>query len=371
MLEAKSQPRYGLNPYNDWTAREGLPIAEAVALDLFSVPLGDWPRYGARGAIAHFTGRGDYCNMFVLELAPGTSTLPQQHLYEEVFFVLEGRGSTQLELRDGAKRSFEWGPHSFFAIPLNAKHRHFNGSGSQRALLASTTNLPQIINIFHDEHFIFNSTYAFDGRRGKDEYYAGEGDLHLIRQGNNIWETNFVPDMLALTLTPYEDRGPGSSNIKFILADGIMHAHMSEIAPATYKKGHRHRGGTHVMTISGRGYSLLWSEGEGDFTRVDWKYGTVFPPLEGQFHQHFVTTNESSRYIATNIGSIRYPLTEVNRRTLIGDGSKRQGSSLSIKLGGNQIEYEDQDPRIHEIWLEEMRKNSVTPRFSAPGKLLA
>ena len=49
--------------------------------------------------------------------------------------MLEGRGSTQIEFADGPKRSFEWGPRSFFAIPLNAKYRHFNGSGSQRALL--------------------------------------------------------------------------------------------------------------------------------------------------------------------------------------------------------------------------------------------
>ena len=37
--------------------------------------------------------------------------------------------------------------------------------------------------------------------------------------------------------------------------------------------------------------------------------------------------------------------------------------SLSIKEGGDQIEYEDQDKRIHAIWLEEMRKNGVTPRM--------
>ena len=37
--------------------------------------------------------------------------------------------------------------------------------------------------------------------------------------------------------------------------------------------------------------------------------------------------------------------------------------SLSLKEGGDQIEYEDQDKRIHPIWLGEMRKNGVTPRM--------
>jgi len=31
--------------------------------------------------------------------------------------------------------------------------------------------------------------------------------------------------------------------------------------------------------------------------------------------------------------------------------------------GGDQIEYQDQDPRIHPLWLEEMRRNGVTPRM--------
>jgi hypothetical protein len=31
----------------------------------------------------------------------------------------------------------------------------------------------------------------------------------------------------------------------------------------------------------------------------------------------------------------------------------------SLEEGGNQIEYEQQDPRIHQIFLEELAKNGV------------
>jgi len=360
-------PRLGINSYDEWVEKEGIPVSRGIALNLFEVPLGDWPRYGAKGAIAHFRGSGDYCNMFVLELKPGGSTLPQQHLYEDIYFVLEGRGSTQLEFADGSKRSFEWGPRSFFAVPLNAKHRHFNASGSQRALLSITTTLPIIMKIFHNEEFLFNTPFAFADRIGKDEYYSGDGDLYMIRPGNNIWETNFVADMGALELTAWEDRGKGSSNIIFVLADGIMHAHMSEIAPATYKKAHKHLAGTHVTTLSGAGYSLLWDEGDADFTRVDWSYGVVLVPAEKQFHQHFVTSSNASRYIATGFGGLRYPITEGKRAIGLGKDGKKQLGSLSIKEGGNQIEYEDQDPRVHQIWLEEMRKAGITPQLELPG----
>ena len=37
-----------------------------------------------------------------------------------------------------------------------------------------------------------------------------------------------------------------------------------------------------------------------------------------------------------------------------------QGMDVSVKDGGCQIEYEHQDPRIHGIYLEELRKHGVT-----------
>ena len=41
----------------------------------------------------------------------------------------------------------------------------------------------------------------------------------MVRPGNHMWETNFVPDLEQLELQSWEDRGAGSSNIMFVLAD--------------------------------------------------------------------------------------------------------------------------------------------------------
>ena len=331
-------------------------------VDMCTLETADWPRYGVKGAIAHLDGRGDFCSMFKIELPPGSSTLPQRHVYEEVIFVVEGRGSTQVELSDGQKRSFEWGPRSLFAIPLNAKHRHFNASGNARAILSSTTDLPFLMKMFHDERFIFDNSFTFDDRIGREEYYSGEGDLTLVRPGNDMWETNFVPDLAIAHVTEYGARGGDSLNIKFILADGSMHAHISEMKAGTYKKAHRHGPGTHVTCVSGSGYSLLWYPGQTDYERIEWKCGTVFPPANQQLHQHFVTSKEPARYLGTALGSIRYPVTDYMRRAMLPkDGEKIQAGARSIKDGGDQIEYEDQDPRIHQIWLAEMRRHGITP----------
>ena len=364
--------RFGLDPYLDWVAKEGIPVTENYGIDLFEVETGMWPRFGVKGAAVHLIGRGDFTNMFLLDIPAGGSTTPQRHLYEDVYYVLEGTGSTQVEFDDGTKRSFEWGPKSLFAIPLNAKHRHFNGSGRERALLVTTTDMPLVMNTFHNETFIFDNNFDFNERAGKQSWYAGEGDLIAVRPGNHMWETNFVPDLAAIQLKEWGDRGAGGTNIMFVLADGTMHAHISEMPVGTYKKGHRHGPGFHVMCVTGHGYSMLWFDKDQDFMRLDWKHGVVFPPADQQFHQHFNTSQNPARYLATGTGGLRYPLTFAQRRSLLGVKPGEKGAvSTSIKEGGDQYEYEDQDARIHRIWLDEMKKNGVQPKMEKwfPGQV--
>jgi quercetin dioxygenase-like cupin family protein len=345
------------DPYLEWIAAEGLPVAEDFGVDLFQVETRPWARLGANGAAVHLKGRGDFCNMFLYELAPGGASAPQRHLYEEVVCVLAGRGSTAIEVERGRTHSFEWGPGSLFAIPLNARHRHFNGSGAERALLASTTTLPVVLNLFHNPAFVFDNDWHFAERIGKPGYFKGEGEYVALGQ-NHLWETNFVPDVTDIKLGDYGARGAGGRNLKLILADGTMHAHISEMPVGTYKKAHRHAADFHVMCVTGTGYSLLWYEGQPDWVKVDWKHGTVFAPPDRMFHQHFNTSAVPARYLATAYGSLRYPFTESKRKSLFG------GVSTSVKEGGDQIEYADQSPRVHELFVKETAKNGVMVKMA-------
>ena len=47
MTDVLAQARLGIDPYADWLQREGIPVHEGVALDLFAVETRTWPRYGA------------------------------------------------------------------------------------------------------------------------------------------------------------------------------------------------------------------------------------------------------------------------------------------------------------------------------------
>src|SRR6185437_2667102 len=108
-MDTLEQARLGIDSYREWLKAEGLRVVEGLTVDCFKVETADWPRLGARAAVLHLDGRGDFCNMILCELAPGKATAPQRHLFEEVVYVLEGRGSTQVVLPGGERRNFEWG----------------------------------------------------------------------------------------------------------------------------------------------------------------------------------------------------------------------------------------------------------------------
>ncbi|MGH3661493.1 MAG: cupin domain-containing protein [Micromonosporaceae bacterium] len=358
-----AEPKFLVNPYLEWTKHEGVPIVEDFGVDLLAVETEPWARLGANAAFVHLKGRGDFINVVVVEVAPGGSTEPQRHLYEEVVYVLSGSGSTTVETPDGQIHSFEWGPKSLFALPLNTTYRHFNASGSQPARFAATTSLPIMMNLVHNEEFIFDNPWQFPERAGGEKHFQGEGDFIKMRPGRHMWETNFVPDLESFELQKWNARGAGGSNIMFVLADGTMHSHISEMPVGTYKKGHRHGADFHVYAVTGNGHSLLWYEGDEDFQRVDWRHGVVYAPPDMMFHQHFNTSPDPARYLAVAFGGLRYPFTEDKRRTFM-------GMDVSVKDGGRQIEYEDQDPRIHEIYTEELKQRGLTVKMDhfAVGK---
>ena len=338
-----SEPIWLVDPYGDWAKREAIPLYTGLAADLHEITTAPWPRVGARGALVHLDARGDFLDAQVVDLRPGSETAPLRHLYEEVTYVLEGSGNTEIVDPSGDRRSFEWGRGSLFAIPLNVEYRHFNGSGSKDARLVSVTTLPLSMNLFRNERFIFENDFAFPERFGSREYFEGEGTFIPVREHRNMWETNFVPDLLSFShMTESPGRGTGSLNIMFILAEGTMHAHMSEVAPGTYKKAHRHPPDFHIIQLSGTGYSLYWNEGDAEYRRVDWNYGLMHAPPDQMYHQHFNTGRTPARYLAMALGSLRYPFTMAKRLVTMRDYSQRGR--------GWQIEYEDEDPRIRNMF---------------------
>jgi len=350
----QSDDKFLVNPYNNWARTQNIPIHEDFGVDMLAVEVQPWGFTEAKGSLVHLHGRGDFVSVFVHEIEPGAKTRPMQHCFEEIFFVLEGHGATTVTLADGAKHSFEWGPRSLFSVPLNSPYQLFNGSGQETARLSSTTNLPMVLKLFHNDAFVFENPFRFLDREGLDKFYRGEGELTPRQPGRHTWETNFIPDLGQFELKEWEARGKGCSNMMMVMADGTMHAHTSEMPVGTYKKGHRHGPDFHVFSVSGEGFSIFWYEGddEEDYVRFDWKHGWVFAPPDMMFHLHFNKSDEPCRYAATALGNLRYPFSDQKE-------AGYRGNDISYKDGGAQIEYYDQPFRCHLEFLIECEKAGV------------
>jgi quercetin dioxygenase-like cupin family protein len=332
--------------YQQFLEKEGLPVIRAFHIeDIRDVELAPWNRLGGRGAYLNLEGTEGVNDCYIGEIPPGKSLNPQKKMFEELVFVVSGRGATTVWRDEKKKQTFEWQEGSLFSPPLNTWHQHFNGQGDKPVRLLAMTNAPTVLNLFHNTDFVFNCDYPFTDRyNGEEDYFSGNAKA----LSEHFRETNFIRDVRSFELIERKERGAGGKMTLLEMGNNVMSAHISQFPVGTYKKAHRHGAGAHVIILKGEGFSLTWPEGQ-EIERYDWRAGSLLVPSESWFHQHFNAGNEPARYLALKpFSSRKFP------------GLRKQwGTSESIKEGGDQIEYDDEDPRVRKMFEEELAKRGV------------
>src|SRR6202521_2806178 len=133
------------SPYTNWVRSEGLEIISAHYIaNLHALDLNPWARRGGRGVYINHEASRTTNDCYVCEIPAGGKLAPQRQLFEEMIYVLGGRGSTTVWNDAGQRITFEWKTGSLFAIPLNTWHQHFNGSGRESARYVAVTNGPVV-----------------------------------------------------------------------------------------------------------------------------------------------------------------------------------------------------------------------------------
>lgn len=360
-----------MRPFERWVMDEGLQvITQPFVQDIRTVGLKPWARTGCLAALVDLTDdplEGSVVNhhgaiAYLCDIPPAGTFQAERHLYEEIFYVVRGRGATSVWVEGGDRHTFEWNEGSVFSIPLNAWHELYNGQGDETVRLYAATNAPGAINMYVNTDFIFNCPYVFADRfSGRDERYFS-GEWHKLE--SRFTETNFIPDVRTVALDTWSQRGPGV-NMMFSMAGGHFICHVSEFPVGTYKKAHSHhvqreRGGggggdaVYILIIKGSGYDLQWPAGEAPergmkWKRHDWDEGTLITPGRG-YHQHFNTSSTTSRYLVLRPGNPRY--------------SGALGARYKT-TGGEQIDFEDEDPEIRGLFIKELEKKGITPAMPA------
>jgi mannose-6-phosphate isomerase-like protein (cupin superfamily) len=339
--------------YDKWVKTEGIEVIKGYAVDdLMKLPLKPWERKGGLGAFLNLDS-GQTDDAYICEIPPGGSLKPQKHLFEELIYILSGRGTTAFWKEGGPQRIIEWREGSLFAPPLNTWHQHFNSQGDKPVRYIALTTAPTVINLFHNMEFIFENPFTFNDRyNSEDDYFGKERFFRLTRTNAPMYESNFIPDVKNFQLKEWELRGYNAFNMKFELAHNLINAHIAEWPVGTYMQAHAHRGGAHVLILRGEGYTLMWPEGEKP-QKFPWHEGSLVVPPEMWFHQHFNTCGTPIRYLALRWGSRRYRMGNYNVDL----------SSISTKLGGRQIEFRDEDPWIRKTYEEELAKAGLTMKM--------
>lgn len=354
MQEIELQKTETIHPYWEWQQREGIPVVTGLSVeDLNDVEVRPWDRTGGSGAFIDLgIQRSEDGGGWVSVIPPGGKLNPMRHMFDEGVYITQGRGATTIWLDNGPKQMVEWQEGSLLAIPLNAWFQHFN-TGPTPARFYSLNNLGEILNRYDNEDFIFDNPFQFKDRfAGQDDYYNAEGELLAlsIATYRRVWRTNFVPNAPDLDLYEWKQRGAGGSNVILEMAHTVC-PHISQFPVGTYKKAHKHGtgyGGVQLLILNGIGFTMAWPAGTTDFHKLDWKKNGLVVAPNAYYHQHFNSGPIPARYLAClGIGVHR---------------TRREGrvvSDLSEEEGGQQVEYERENPEIHRIFEAELARNGA------------
>ena len=91
-------------PYDLFMESEGIPIYRDIGVSkVQNLPLAPWKRLGGKGSFIQLHGTEGKWGSYVVEV-PGAGALnPEKHLYEEIYLVVEGRGTTEVWLDNDSK----------------------------------------------------------------------------------------------------------------------------------------------------------------------------------------------------------------------------------------------------------------------------
>ncbi|MBI2328242.1 MAG: cupin domain-containing protein [Chloroflexi bacterium] len=355
--------------YDEFLDEEGIPVHRAIAgvEDVKELPRGKWARMGGRGTYVVIEGvRQEGSGLYVAEIPGGGALEPEKHMYDELIYILQGRGLAEVWQEGGPKRTFEWGKGSLFAMPTNAWHRLMNG-GREPVLFFAKTNAPTVMKAFRNTDFIFNCDHKFTDRFGGEaDYFIASKEARTREGPRTFWTTNFVPDLLSMVYDDMPEKVEGGQ-LTFFRMSSWEYNHTSGWPAGVYHMAHYHGPGALLLGLSGEGYALIWPkrcgphpyrDGYGDqVVKANWKEGSIYSPygeygMWGEsFHQHFNTGKVEARHLAmqNSTDSRRGALAE--RRTT--------GEHKNIRDGGGNLAYEDEDPEIRRQFIAALKKNGV------------
>ncbi len=367
--EFQKQP----TPYDAFMESEGIPVFRGIGIDsIFNLPLADWKRLGGRGTYIQLYGTETKWGCYVVEVPAGGALNDEKHMFEKIMLVAEGRGTTEVwQEGDIKKHVFEWQKGSIFSIPINARHRIVNATGSPAVLLAGTTG-PNVYNMLNNHDAVFNNPYVFRDRfSGADDFFKPKDEIEPDPvRGLAMRRTNFIPDIVNCDLPLDNRRSVGYRRVEPFMTNNQFYYWIGQHENGRYSKGHAHTSAAVLICLKGKGYTYSWPERCGpnpwknghadEVRRLDYgPFGLVTAAPGGAqwFHQHFSVSKDDFRLTAWfgphNPG--RDPGAPGQKHT--------DYTAIDLDKGGTAIPYWMEDPHLRTEFEETLRTNDVECRM--------
>lgn len=360
-------------PYDAFMEQEGVPVFRGLGIRrVQDLPLHPWKRKGGRGHFIQLYGTEGKWGCYVVEVPPAGALNVEKHMFEEIYLVVEGRGTTEVwQEGDSRKHVFEWQAGSMFSIPMNALFRIVNATSSGALLLAGNT-APNLINMINNFAAVFDNPFVFRDRfSSADDFYRAKDEIEPDPvRGLAMCRTNLIPDAMHCELPLDNRRSPGYRRIEPFMTQNCFYFWIGQHENGRYSKGHAHTSAAVLICLRGKGYTYTWPEklgvtpwqdGHADqVRRLDYEpvgLVTAAPGGARWYHQHFSVSEEPFRLTAWfgphNPGRDAGP-----------PGEKHTDyTAIDVHEGGTAIPYWMEDPFIRNEYDATLRKNKVTNRM--------
>jgi mannose-6-phosphate isomerase-like protein (cupin superfamily) len=360
--EFKKQP----TPYDAWMESEGIPVFRDIGISKVQ------NRMGGKGHFIQLYGTETKWGCYVVEIAPAGALNPEKHMYEEIFLVVEGRGTTEVwQEGDTKKHVFEWQKGSMFSIPMNSWHRLVNATSGGALLLAGST-APNVLNMINNVQAVFENPFVFRDRfNGADDFFKPKDDIEPDPvRGLAMRKTNFIPDVINCDLPLDNRRSLGWRRVEPFMTNNQFYYWIGQHEHGRYSKAHAHTSAAVLICLSGKGYTYSWPERCGvtpwkdghtsEIRRLDYEpvgLVTAAPGGARWYHQHFSAGADPLRLTAWfgphNPG-----------RDPGAPGAKHTDyTAIDVNQGGTAIPYWMEDPFLRTEYEAKLRKNGVDNRM--------
>jgi quercetin dioxygenase-like cupin family protein len=272
--------------------RQFLIVEGVVARDIATFPLAARPKRKSRAVAFDSLAGNTTLGIHISEVPPGGQKDGHRHLDEATFYILAGRGWSELRQSDDKPdQRVEWEAGDIVVIPANAWHKHYNADPDKPALQIAFKNTRLLRKLFHSRDFVYANDFRFHDR------YDDEPDYWTSRTEGNYGKVkiNTIKRVVDEAVDPDPDAGEGVSMKRYSMGGHRMISHaLVEIAAGGHIREHRHLAEEAFLVLRGRGRTLLRSD-DGRTASVDWQAGDLVAPPFDVWRRHEAVGDEPVR----------------------------------------------------------------------------